>query len=127
MSSDCPAPDHEDELVVCDGSQEEFRRIAGLIARAAMADGTGVQIVSSEGAERILDRAVVGLCRSHSPTCGEGLYRRVIRMVERSLIRSTLERSGGCQIKAARMLGINRNTLRSKMQQLGVRSFGGGG
>lgn len=127
MSNDCPVPDHEDEMVVCDGSQAEFRRIAGLIARAAMADGDGVQIVSSEGAERILDRAVAGLCRSYSPTCGEGLHRRVIRMVERSLIRGALERCGGCQLKAARMLGINRNTLRTKMLQLGVRSVSGGG
>ncbi|HOI56849.1 MAG TPA: helix-turn-helix domain-containing protein [Phycisphaerae bacterium] len=125
MSNDCPLPDHDDELVVCDGTQEEFRRIAGLIARAAMADGSGVRIVSAEAAERILDRAVEGLCRSHSAASGDGLYRRVIRMVERSLIRSTLQRSGGCQLKAARILGINRNTLRGKMQQLGVRSIGG--
>lgn len=120
MSSDCPRPDQD--LVVCNGSQEEFRRIAGLIARAAMADSAAVRIVSSESAERILDQALTGLCRSHTLVGGQGLYRRVIQLVDRSLVRATLQRAGGCQIEAARILGVNRNTLRRKMQQLGIRS-----
>ncbi len=27
MSSDCPAPDQDQDLVVCNGSQEDFRRM----------------------------------------------------------------------------------------------------
>jgi two-component system nitrogen regulation response regulator GlnG len=38
--------------------------------------------------------------------------------VERLLIEVVLERAGGNQVKAADMLGINRNTLRKKITEL---------
>jgi len=90
--------------------------------RVAMVDGIGLKIISSESAERILDQVLTGLCRSHALAGGRGLYRRVIQLVDRSLVRATLQRAGGCQIEAARLLGVNRNTLRRKMQQLEIRS-----
>ena len=37
-----------------------------------------------------------------------------------TLIELVLERTGGNQVKAAQMLGINRNTLRKKISELGV-------
>ena len=40
---------------------------------------------------------------------------RVLARVERPLIELVLERTGGNQVKAADMLGINRNTLRKKI------------
>ena len=40
--------------------------------------------------------------------------------MERPLIRMTLAATRGNQIKAAAMLGLNRNTLRKKIQDLGV-------
>lgn len=48
------------------------------------------------------------------------LYPRMIAMVERPLIEAMLARHGGNQVKAARALGINRNTLRQRMTQLGL-------
>lgn len=48
------------------------------------------------------------------------LYHRMITMVERPLIEATLARHGGNQLKTARALGINRNTLRLRMMQLGL-------
>ncbi len=49
-----------------------------------------------------------------------GLYDRVLAEVERPLIQLTLKATKGNQIKAAAVLGINRNTLRKKIQLLGI-------
>ncbi|MFC1703189.1 helix-turn-helix domain-containing protein [Candidatus Omnitrophota bacterium] len=48
------------------------------------------------------------------------LYKFVIEMVEKPLIERVLERTDGNQLKAARILGINRNTLRAKIKRLGI-------
>lgn len=45
------------------------------------------------------------------------LHEMVISQVEKPLIEFILEKSDGNQSKAASMLGINRNTLRKKIQQ----------
>ncbi len=49
-----------------------------------------------------------------------GLYEMVIRCVERPLIEIALNHSKGNQTRAAEMLGINRNTLKKKMQDLQI-------
>jgi two-component system nitrogen regulation response regulator GlnG len=48
------------------------------------------------------------------------IYDRVIAEVERPLIRLTLAATRGNQIKAAAMLGLNRNTLRKKIRDLDI-------
>ncbi len=50
----------------------------------------------------------------------EGLYQRVIHAVERPLIAAALAALNGNQLKTARLLGINRNTLRAHMKALGI-------
>lgn len=45
----------------------------------------------------------------------DGLYRIVLEQVERPLIELTLKNCRGNQVKAAKMLGINRNTLKKKI------------
>jgi two-component system nitrogen regulation response regulator GlnG len=49
-----------------------------------------------------------------------GLHDRVIREVERPLIAISLAAARGNQIRAAQLLGLNRNTLRKKIRELGV-------
>jgi two-component system nitrogen regulation response regulator GlnG len=49
-----------------------------------------------------------------------GLYGRVLREVERPLISLTLSATQGNQIKAAQVLGLNRNTLRKKIRELNI-------
>ncbi|HVI52224.1 MAG TPA: nitrogen regulation protein NR(I) [Candidatus Sulfotelmatobacter sp.] len=49
-----------------------------------------------------------------------GVYDRVLREVERPLITLTLEATRGNQIKAAQVLGLNRNTLRKKIKDLDI-------
>lgn len=55
-----------------------------------------------------------------------GLYDRVLREVERPLIRQTLRATRGNQIKAAELLGLNRNTLRKKIRELEIQFVRGG-
>jgi len=49
------------------------------------------------------------------------LYEKVLERVERPLFDLVLERTGGNQLKAAELLGLNRNTLRRKLDALGVK------
>ncbi len=49
-----------------------------------------------------------------------GLYGRVLREFERPLISLTLAATRGNQIRAAQLLGLNRNTLRKKIRELDI-------
>jgi two-component system nitrogen regulation response regulator GlnG len=49
-----------------------------------------------------------------------GLYDRVLREIELPLIALTLSATRGNQVKAAELLGINRNTLRKKIRDLDI-------
>jgi two-component system nitrogen regulation response regulator GlnG len=49
-----------------------------------------------------------------------GLYDRVLREIEKPLIRLTLNATHGNQLKAAKLLGLNRNTLRKKIRDLEI-------
>jgi two-component system nitrogen regulation response regulator GlnG len=49
-----------------------------------------------------------------------GLYSRILRELERPLIAVTLEVTQGNQLRTADLLGLNRNTLRKKISDLGI-------
>ena len=49
-----------------------------------------------------------------------GLYDRVLREIERPLIQLSLSATRGNQLKAAQLLGLNRNTLRKKVRELDI-------
>jgi two-component system nitrogen regulation response regulator GlnG len=49
-----------------------------------------------------------------------GLYDRVLREIERPLIQLTLGATRGNQLRAAQLLGVNRNTLRKKIRELDI-------
>jgi Fis family transcriptional regulator, factor for inversion stimulation protein len=50
-----------------------------------------------------------------------GIYDMVIGTVERSMLATIMHRAGGNQSQAADMLGMNRNTLRTKLSKYGIR------
>jgi len=50
------------------------------------------------------------------------IYSMVIQRVEKPLITLVLKRTDGNQVRAANLLGINRNTLRKKIKELGVKA-----
>ena len=49
-----------------------------------------------------------------------GLYNRILREIEYPLIALSLNSSKGNQLKASKLLGINRNTLRKKINELDI-------
>ena len=49
----------------------------------------------------------------------ESLHATIMRKTEKPLLNQILRRTGGNQVHAARILGINRNTLRKKMKFYG--------
>ncbi|MCA3588550.1 MAG: nitrogen regulation protein NR(I) [Methylocystis sp.] len=51
----------------------------------------------------------------------EGLYDRILEEVEAPLVNAVLAATRGNQIKAADLLGLNRNTLRKKIKDLDIR------
>jgi two-component system, NtrC family, nitrogen regulation response regulator GlnG len=50
----------------------------------------------------------------------DNLYEMVLHQMERPLINIILEKTRANQVRAAEILGINRNTLRKKIQTLGI-------
>jgi two-component system nitrogen regulation response regulator GlnG len=54
-----------------------------------------------------------------------GLYDRIRREVERPLIELSLSATRGNQIRAAKLLGLNRNTLRKKIRDLDIQVIRG--
>lgn len=52
------------------------------------------------------------------------LYQRLTKEFERPLFHIVLEHTRGNQLAAARILGINRNTLRKKLAELGIEARG---
>ncbi len=54
-----------------------------------------------------------------------GLYDRILREIERPMLTLSLEATRGNQIKAARLLGLNRNTLRKKLRELDIQVIRG--
>ena len=49
------------------------------------------------------------------------VYKFFVESIEKPLIERILSMTNGNQLKAARFLGINRNTLRAKIKKLDIR------
>jgi two-component system nitrogen regulation response regulator GlnG len=67
--------------------------------------------------ERHLSRYFSGFGDNLPPP---GLYHRILREVEQPLLTAALAATRGNQIRAADLLGVNRNTLRKKIRDLDI-------
>ncbi len=74
-----------------------------------------------DGLADLVERALAREFASHGDQLPpEGLYERVLKEIEKPLFTISLAATRGNQIKAAQLLGINRNTLRKKIRELDV-------
>ena len=72
--------------------------------------------------ERMVVAALPSLVTKLSTQGTGSLHRTVLACVEGPLLRHALKVSGGNQLKAARLLGMNRNTLRVRLRLFGLLS-----
>lgn len=85
------------------------------LARALPVDG------GLEGEiEQILQRYVMPQLMAAQPDADNDIYQRVSDNLERPLIKLALSVTSGNKVRAAALLGVNRNTLRAKMKALGL-------
>jgi len=84
------------------------------------ADGNGMPF--NETLQESINRHLARYFDSHLPhdLPPSGLYARLLREFEKPLIENTLSATRGNQIKAAELLGLNRNTLRKKIKDLDI-------
>jgi len=84
--------------------------------------GDVIEIMENEDMRKLvsLRDKVLELESSLYPEKKGMLYKAVLEVVEKPLLEYALERCEGNQLKAARMLGLNRNTIRSKIKKLGI-------
>jgi two-component system nitrogen regulation response regulator GlnG len=108
-----------------------MRRLAALSRDDRISAGEVALMLGDGGApaaapaDIAIDAAVRGyverLARLEPAALDDGtLYDRLLAEVERPLIEAMLARHGGNQLRAARAIGLNRNTLRKRLDTLGI-------
>jgi two-component system nitrogen regulation response regulator GlnG len=94
---------------------------AELAATPAVAPPGSAETIAGEGLGAAVERHINEYFVAHKGAMpATGLYDRVLREIERPLIVATLVATRGNQIKAAHVLGLNRNTLRKKIRELDI-------
>jgi two-component system nitrogen regulation response regulator GlnG len=106
-------------LALCPGKVISARDLERELSRDRAAP------ITDAAAEEGLDEAVRKRVKQELSRLGEAdsgdLHHRLVTEIEAPLISLTLEATRGNQIRAAALLGINRNTLRKKISMLGLR------
>jgi two-component system nitrogen regulation response regulator GlnG len=67
--------------------------------------------------EEIIERKLLECVRGLRERASANLYDLIIGLVEKPLLRAVLRETAGNQVRAAQILGINRNTLRKKLTE----------
>jgi len=76
---------------------------------------------SIENLSQTVERIIGDYFDAHSNSLPpKGIYSMIIQEVEKPLIKKALFITGGNQLRAADILGINRNTLRKKIRELRI-------
>src|ERR1700748_992559 len=106
--------------------------IAAAVIDAELSQPTMVSGADEPRAEEGLSAAVERHLTAYFASFGEalpppGLYHRILREIEHPLRSVTRAATRGNQIRAADLLGVNRNTLRKKIRDLEIQVFRSGG
>jgi Fis family transcriptional regulator, factor for inversion stimulation protein len=76
--------------------------------------------MSKEHIQEVVKKSLEKYFRDLGEQRPSNVYEMVVLTVEKPILEAVMERAEGNQSHAAEMLGINRNTLRKKLQQHGL-------
>jgi two-component system nitrogen regulation response regulator GlnG len=108
---------YSEEVIGVETIEAELADAVSAIEPAPQADATIADVSLADA----VDRHLQVLFASHGDRLPpDGMYDRVISEVERPLLSLALGATRGNQLRAARLLGLNRNTLRKKIKDLDV-------
>jgi two-component system, NtrC family, nitrogen regulation response regulator GlnG len=108
----------QDEISAAIVQNELYGAAEAIAADGQISISPEGEITSLENAvERYLSRYFAGFNGALPPA---GLHQRIMDEVERPLLLAVLAATNGNQIKAADLLGLNRNTVRKKVRELGI-------
>jgi two-component system nitrogen regulation response regulator GlnG len=98
------------------------------IIEAELADAAPPPNADAGGAPKELSETIERYLANHFASYGRelpppGLYDRMLQHLERPLLMAALAATRGNQIRAAALLGLNRNTLRKKIRDLDIQVF----
>jgi len=128
------APDALDRLVGHDWPGN-VRELENVVQRAMVMATSGVilpehlpigpvsaaaSVAVDASLEEIIERKLIECVRGLREHASANLYDLMIGLVEKPLLRAVLRETGGNQVRAAQILGINRNTLRKKLTEHGI-------
>ena len=118
------------------GNVRELENLVRRLAALYSQESIGVEVVEAELAgagdtaaaeptgnsiSEAVDRYLKDYFSQHGDSLPPaGLYDRLLKEVERPLISHSLGATRGNQLRAAELLGLNRNTLRKKIRELGI-------
>jgi two-component system nitrogen regulation response regulator GlnG len=127
-------PDTLDRLVGY-GWPGNVRELENVVQRAMVLATTGAilpehlpigpvsaaaSVVMDASLEDIVERKLMECVRGLRHRGSAKLYGLILALVEKPLLRAVLRETGGNQVRAAQILGINRNTLRKKITEHGI-------
>ncbi len=108
---------------------DTISRVSVLAELSSATEGISTRDISSSGPQTLSEFVEHYLAKANAALAGtlppNGLYDRILAEVEPPLIRSVLSLTHGNQLKAAEILGINRNTLRVKLKEHQIRALRG--
>jgi two-component system nitrogen regulation response regulator GlnG len=109
-------------LIDAELANEQPPLVSGFASAPAMVPSRGKDGERSTSLSIAVERHLAELFLGHGDNLPPpGLYHRVLRELEYPLISAALAATRGNQIKAAELLGLNRNTLRKKVRDLDIR------